>query len=501
MSCANAYPVSFFNTEGNWGAGAGQIGPGTTVHLCGTLTFNPGATGLTVYGSGTSGQPITILFEPGAVLQAPYFGGYSGAGGIYVNGYSYITIDGGSGGIIQNTANGTSLANQQSSDGIDLKNTSNVTVQNLVVRNIYVNAGSQPSRTDTAGQTTMDIELEGAVTNLVIANNTLTGSRMGINTNLSGNLNGLTVYDNSFSDHAWMASITSSSSGTMANVSIYGNSFTNWDNWQFPTATYHTDGIFLYMLGGNENAFTPQVYNNYFYGNLGDGNSTAYVYLATDLSGKPVNFSGMVYNNLFLSDAHTTYTGGPTPGFTPIVTNTTTGPHYIYNNTFVAPLQAGQAIFEQISGGVKLTLENNIFSGFCNALLDDGVATEDVVLSNNNVFYNQCSGGNQVITDSTGQMSLAAWQGHGFDLNSSSGNPNLSSGQLQPGSVAINIGANLTSLGVAALDIGAPAAYGVGGGCRTGGCTPRPISGPWTAGVYPYALTAVAPGGLAMTVR
>ena len=36
--CADAKAASFFNTISNWGTGAGQIGAGTTVHLCGTNT-------------------------------------------------------------------------------------------------------------------------------------------------------------------------------------------------------------------------------------------------------------------------------------------------------------------------------------------------------------------------------------------------------------------------------------------------------------------------------
>src|SRR2546427_3413307 len=51
--CTNAHAATFFNTAANWGAGAGQIGAGTTVHLCGVIT-----TELTAHGSGTNGSPI-----------------------------------------------------------------------------------------------------------------------------------------------------------------------------------------------------------------------------------------------------------------------------------------------------------------------------------------------------------------------------------------------------------------------------------------------------------
>ena len=54
-SCSNARAISFFNSSGNWGTGATQIGPGTVVHLCGTIT-----TDLTFQGSGASGSPVVV---------------------------------------------------------------------------------------------------------------------------------------------------------------------------------------------------------------------------------------------------------------------------------------------------------------------------------------------------------------------------------------------------------------------------------------------------------
>ncbi len=45
-SCANARAWTYFNSAGNWGSGSTQIGPGTTVHLCGTITASAGGGGL-----------------------------------------------------------------------------------------------------------------------------------------------------------------------------------------------------------------------------------------------------------------------------------------------------------------------------------------------------------------------------------------------------------------------------------------------------------------------
>src|ERR1700681_2148753 len=55
---------AWFNSSSNWGSGASQIGAGTTVHLCGTIT-----TALTFQGSGTSSSPVTLFFESGAMVS------------------------------------------------------------------------------------------------------------------------------------------------------------------------------------------------------------------------------------------------------------------------------------------------------------------------------------------------------------------------------------------------------------------------------------------------
>src|SRR5215470_16154049 len=80
-SCASAKAVSYFNNSNNWSSTASGmiIGPDTVVHLCGTFTGAAGSTMLTFQGNGTSGHPITLLFENGAVLTAPYWSTSTGA--------------------------------------------------------------------------------------------------------------------------------------------------------------------------------------------------------------------------------------------------------------------------------------------------------------------------------------------------------------------------------------------------------------------------------------
>ena len=76
-SCANAYALTYFNTSGNWSATptGTQIGPDTTVHLCGTFTAAAATSGmLAIQGNGTSGHPVTILFDPGRKRHSALLG-------------------------------------------------------------------------------------------------------------------------------------------------------------------------------------------------------------------------------------------------------------------------------------------------------------------------------------------------------------------------------------------------------------------------------------------
>src|SRR6266403_1691306 len=113
-SCASAKDPTYFNTSANWTTGTPsgiQIGPGTIVHLCGTLTGAAGTTLLRFQGSGASGSPITLLFEQNAVLTAPYWpsgnGTAPGGGAINLAGQGYLVVDGGSNGVIENSDNGS----------------------------------------------------------------------------------------------------------------------------------------------------------------------------------------------------------------------------------------------------------------------------------------------------------------------------------------------------------------------------------------------------------
>lgn len=105
-SCANAKAVSFFNTGANWGMGAAQIGAGTTVNLCGTIT-----TDLSFQGSGSAGGSSNCGggadgVGPAAVACTPVWlegspGGVAATinAQVLVGNQQYIYIHGGSWGV------------------------------------------------------------------------------------------------------------------------------------------------------------------------------------------------------------------------------------------------------------------------------------------------------------------------------------------------------------------------------------------------------------------
>src|SRR5689334_13537840 len=146
--CSNARAYTYFNSSSNWGTGSTQIGPGSIVHICGTITGAAGANFFTFQGSGSSGNPVTLRWEPGAIVQAPYL---STNGGIVANGRNWIVIDGGTNGVLRATLNGSSGAScpgggcssQQDSVGIYIQNGTNVTIRNLEIGPIYYRVNTE----------------------------------------------------------------------------------------------------------------------------------------------------------------------------------------------------------------------------------------------------------------------------------------------------------------------------------------------------------------------
>lgn len=520
------------NTSSSWGSGSTQIGPGTTVYLCGTLTPASGAVGLNIQGSGTNGSPITIIMDTGAIIEAPYLGNAdlydfecspasSCTAGIEDYGYNYIILDGGTNGIIQSTANGTSLANQQPSCGI-YAHGDHIIIRNFTIQALYINGGANTGATDVNGWNSADIRVDGGSTNVAIYNNTLNSAHIGISTDTasttgpancpspigtigvttpssvpapSGNW-GICIYNNNLSDHGWQ-----DINGGQGTINVFSNqegdigSLPGWLNWQFPTSEYHQDGFFF--VGDATYVLTTYFYNNYSHGDLGNSSSTGHVYCAsTDAGGSSNSGCDLIaFNNIIVQTGSSQWPNDAEncQDFAVDLTdNSLVSGITLYNNTMIG---AAFSIELYTSGGapgggaIPFVIENNIMipsvpgtaGGYFINSSNGGTVMSGVTASGND-YYNPRSGGAWTY-NSTLYSSLSTWQSAcSCDTTGTiTSNPNLNANYTPPsGSSAIGIGTNLTSLDLTALDSDAAG-------------NARPSTGAWTAGAYGSTVTTSAP--------
>jgi len=285
-SCDNAHSAAWFNANATGG---------NTYHLCGTFTGTAGSTMLDVP-TGSEGNVLTVLFEDDAVLTAPYWGGtYDGA--INVKTKSYVTIDGGTNGLIKNTANGSALANQQDSKAVYVVDSSHIEIKNLTVQDIYNQCGAEEVCTDTGGAGTSGIQVRGDSTNVLVHDNTVTAARAGIILSFM-DCDTIDIYSNTISDTCWgIAAVggTGILGDAATNVRIYGNDITGGSNWQKPTS-YHSNGIVAWAPRGGD-IFSPDIYNNYIHGNLG-ASATGYIYCTYGGGTGDTSTSCNIYNNI-----------------------------------------------------------------------------------------------------------------------------------------------------------------------------------------------------------
>jgi hypothetical protein len=479
IDCANAYALTFFNSSSNWGSGAGQIGPGATVHLCGTFSSTAKA-----QGSGSSGSPITIRFEAGANFTAPTWGGSYALGSD--SALSYLVIDGGSNGLIQTTDNGTSLDYQNNDIGISFSSAAscqNCEIKNMAVGPMYVRTGT----VDQGGQGSTGIDVWQS-SNVSIHNNTLHDAKVMIGVQYAAGTSGIQVYSNTAynCDHG-VAIGGQHANATLANAVVHDNTihdFVMWDDTS-PNSSNHHDGVHVWAdgaAGSNIQINGLQVYNNYIYGDFG-ATATAGIYVEEEGGSGEVITGTEVFNNVVNnSSAHAPccgliYIKGMDAGGQP-------NPQ-VYNNTLVDGTNSSNTAQFQGAGVTGALFKNNILSqGAIMVDVNDGAALASGG-SNNNAFQ---SGANFIYNN--GWISYASWQTNagGIDAGSTTGNPYLSgSFTLQGLSSAVGLGANLTPLGITALDSDKAGA-------------PRPPTGAWDAGAYRFA-GPVAPTGLSVIVH
>ena len=345
-SAATALAASYFNTSANWGSAVPsgtKIGPGTIVHLVGTIS-SP----LTIQGSGAAGDSITVLFEPNAVMSAPNWN----QAAITCN-QNFIVIDGGSNGVIRATNQNTS--SQLSSSGISCYIVHDVEIRNLTISNIY-NKTTQADLANNAG--TAISFLYGS--NLSAHDNIISNASAGIfyTYSITPASSNIQLYRNTISGCNW--GIGSGSGGANAvvdNFQIHDNDITMpgtiWDD--APDNNHH-NGMYIWAAQPGSKVTNLKIFNNYVHGDAG-AHSTAFIYVSANESGTVAHgLEGvLIYNNLIVAT-----TAGATNG---CIFPSCNG-FSVYDNTIVCTTsaQGGLGIREYTgnSPGTSGSIQNNI---------------------------------------------------------------------------------------------------------------------------------------------
>lgn len=329
--CSNTKPVTYFNTGGNWSSTpSGQlIGPGTPVYITGTFTGTAGGTEFTFQGDGGSGSVVSLIFS--ACGSAPDVTATYWGSAINTNSHNHILIDGGGTGnagaipstfspvgIIENTANGTALANQQASKGLLVPSGTDITIQNLWIRNIYQRSGTT---TEAYDDTTAACIYGGTVAppnQLVIRNNQMTGA--------GWCLQNVGASDQIIVDSNDISGMEHSASLAPVTLFYINNHMHDWGIWDGPCPTpcaYHHDGLHTFAGAGG------QTHTLYFYGNQCDG--------ATDSGTAGL---GQFNQCLFIEGA-----GSPTTGMVD------GGVAYIFNNVCLITVDAPGCLLDTGNAG------------------------------------------------------------------------------------------------------------------------------------------------------
>jgi hypothetical protein len=408
-----------------------NIHAGDTISLGGTVSW------LDIAGSGSAGNPITLLFESGSKMSRP------NGELIYMNNVSNIIVDGGTNGIIENTATGTGMTYSNSVTFIDASGSRDLTFKNLCFQNQYIHTSSADSNPNIAA-------CGGVYANGLGGDNYFISD---VFSNVGWCLNilvspprSMTVSNCAFYryDHGVVPSGT--------NITIINNHFDSTANWDTVANTYHHDPIH-YFGGLSPSSFV--IAGNLFTGDLGK-NNTAMIYLETSAQNM------LAYNNVFLQYPSDYLNNG--------MLSCGGTNNLVLNNTF-----AGSGVANSLGLGIggSATVENNVFSGLTTFIYSaSGTQT-----FNHNLYAKAVSGGNSPWgTHVANYNSFSAWQAAVGDANSINTVANVINADGTPtsGSAAVGAGTNLS--GIFTTDIKGVARTAI-----------------WDIGAYQHAINVILP--------
>lgn len=503
VDCTNAKIYTYFNSAGNWsGSPTGiQIGPDTTVHVCGTITCPATTLILSAQGSGSAGHPVVILFESGAVMTSVACGQF-----IALNNNNNFLIDGGStcgwsnvtqtttacNGVIQNTDNGSpslGFGHQVETTAIQAGSGGNVEIRNLAFSNIYVHDGAG---NDTFPNNPLPACFTSTGDTLSFHNNVVHD----VNWCLNGGTN-FSIYNNEIyhMDHGFGMGPNSDTPVVTTGVFAYKNYLHDTANWDTTSGAYHHDGFHLFAYCSNGSSVcsgtywqTIYLYNNIFGGNWG-GSNTAYIFFEGNIH------NAWIYNNYAdailgpTNNALLQLTGG---------TNMTA-----INNTMLGSgsLSIGKGAMLGINGP-NITSQNNILANGDELVGMGGFAQGTTIQStitalNHNVYMQPgsnafiwCGVGSSSGGGCTFTSSFASWvslSGETSAISPSTTTINTN-GTLQSGSPAIGAGINLTASCSGNLLALCADLTGVA----------RPTTGAWDAGAFQFGSAPTSFSGIGL---
>ena len=394
-SCANAHALSGLTWAG------GDINDGDTLHLCGTFTST-----LTIGDSGGSGTEYTVYFEEDAKFSKSAWS----SAAINTNGKSYIIIDGGTNGIIENTDNGTAgtYGSQIKTDAMTMGGSSNIELKNLTIQNLYVRTGADDFSTGASGGSFIYASTFG--NNLLIHDCTFSWAYRDLTFNYNSNVSNWKIYNNTFTHGCTGIWIAPTNVSTLTGLHIYNNTMDHGDDWSFNDNNdrWHAEYFHPYTDSGG---FLDDVYvyNNTFGPEspmkLSSSATTAWIFDEAD------GDNHQYYNNLFISGSGF----GATDGLLTRSSRSVGVGTKILNNTFIQlGSQGGNAINLSYGGDASLLIKNNIVQNTTYGIYaPSGLSLTANSQIDYNVFYNVSTWGNG--------SNWTTWTGNGYDPNSSNG--------------------------------------------------------------------------------
>jgi MYXO-CTERM domain-containing protein len=492
-SCANAYA---YGDAAHGIALSAVQQPGNILHLCGTFSLAAGAPLVSAVNSGTSASPITLRFETGAVVEAPYF--TNGFGAVITLYKDYWILDGGSNGLLQSTLNGSAGGKcpggpcqfQEQNDGVVTAGIGNE-IKNLTCADLYDQTVQNDPVGNTGAGSCISIDSSGnhggpnAASNISVHDNVIHDAGTGVYYLWGTNNSNIRVYNNDIARSGWSMGC-SGSTDAMDGFYIYNNHFHDNANWTLGNGATHVNGIHCFdqTNGASGGIQSFYLYNNLFDGDMGTCCWTSWVYLEANGPGK--NWNGAtgtayIFNNVFVADL---VNGNG-------ILNMGGGQnHVIVDNYFYGQAAAGPCIGW---GGTGVTIENNVMQNCGQAMSASpfgGNPTPSWKTIDYNIYANLMNGNHLWQVNSFGEDTLASWQAAcNCDAHSQAQLGSLlsditSEGVPSAGFVGIHQGANLISLATGDL---ASLTADTGAG-NTHAPIPRPASGAWDVGAYQFCM-------------